>query len=870
MNRILTILTLFLSINISGKAQQGNNWYFGDHAGLSFDSSPPSALTNGQLNTREGCASISDRNGNILFYTDGITVFDKTHNIMPNGTGLMGHISSCNSAIIVPKPGSPHIYYIFTADAVENQYQNGYRFSQVDMRLHNGLGDITAQKNVLLYAPSTEKLTAVKHANGKDYWVITKGLNNNSFSAYQVGCSGVNTTPVVSNTGFVFTGILSGLGCIKVSPDAKKLGITSSGDDPRAELFDFDNATGLISNPIELTGFNPPNIYGVEFSPNSRLLYISAVYIYINQYDISSNNEAVINASRYIMMTDGNDFNATLQLGPDQKIYAATGYHTYLNVINNPDVYGPGCNLSFAAVDLNGRKVIYGLPAYRNNFYDNTNYADFTSAFIDCKVQFTGTTGLTNPLQWFWDFGDGNNGTGQIVTHSYSQVGTYIVRLKAVGVGTCPATDTFYASHVLTINNVFAVDFNNTGNCLGDNYSFNDNTVLTVGSITGYSWDFGDGSPPQQTQNTTHIYTAPGVYDVKLVVSTSGICRADSIIKKVFVDTRPTASFAPVNSCINIPISFTDASTNTVGGVSVWSWSFGDAVSSTLQNPTHAYLLPGSYMASLTVQSLHGCVSVEVAKPLTIFDIPVADYNIAYPCVDQGTVFIDVSQSNNGNITGWQWEFGDGVFSTLQHPTHIYRTEGNYTASLTVQSQYGCFSNPKLIPLTITKAIAFAGRDTIATYDMPIQLQATGGDSYMWTPATGLNNPFIGNPVAILRDDITYTVKVTDMNGCFSDDDVFIKVYSNNDVLVPGSFTPNGDGLNDIIKPLGFGLKKIEYFMIYNRYGELVFETHELDKGWNGIAKGKPQPMGTYTYRVKAVNYKNKPVEHVGTIILLR
>lgn len=859
-------------------AQEGNIWYFGHFAGLDFNSGSVTALTDGAMDTQEGCASISNKSGNLLFYTSGVTVFNRNHTAMPNGTGLLGNSSSTQSAIIIPNPGDSNLFYIFTTDCAENLFANGYNYSVVDMRLDGGLGNVTSQKNINLYSPSTERLTAVKAANGIDYWVITKDFDNNRFTVYKVDCSGINLIPVVSDVGVPHTenqAQFTGTGQIKASPNGKKVCVVTTWPVAMAQLFDFDNNTGVLSNPISLTGYITgfSHIYGVEFSPNSKLLYISTAFSKtVNQYDISSGNSVLINASRYIIPITGFAAGA-LQLTPDKRIFLAIPNIPFVSTINNPDVYGAGCNFSLDAISLSGKICGTSLPAYIASFFDASNHIDFTSSFVDCHVQFSGTTDLAGNLTWDWDFGDGSISTGQVVNHSYRQVGTYNVTLKVkrtVAACSQPSTDSFTITHPITINNVFAVDFNKTGNCFGDVFSFTNNTVLTLGSITGYSWDFGDGSPLENTQNATHSFAATGSYDVKLVVSTNGICNADSIIKKIFVDTKPTAIFSPLDGCINTPVSFTDGSTNTTGGVGAWLWSFGDGGTSLLQNPTHAYAAVGPYVSRLTVESLHGCVSDEVTGPLNIFALPVADYNITYPCVGQGTVFTDATPTNNGNITAWQWDFGDTNNSGMQNPTHIYNNATSYSTSLIVKSQYGCFSSPKIVPVNINKVIAFAGNDTTATYDVPFQLQATGGTTYEWMPVRGLNNPFIAKPIAVLRDDITYTVKVTDINGCFSTDDVFVKVYANNDVLVPNSFTPNGDGVNDILKPLGFGLKKIEYFRIYNRYGQLVFETRELDKGWDGTFNGKQQPSGTYTFMVSAVNYRNRVVEKAGTVLIIR
>lgn len=176
-----TILYCFLLFQYICSAQgEANIWYFGDHAGLDFNSGSPVALTNGQLNTLEGCASISNSAGQLLFYTDGVTIYNRNHIVMPNGTGLMGHLSTTQSATIVLLPGSTNLYYIFTLDY--ELHPNGFRYSVVDMNLDGGNGAVVnSQKNILIFTPSTEKLAIVKHSNNIDFWIITHGWNNNSF-----------------------------------------------------------------------------------------------------------------------------------------------------------------------------------------------------------------------------------------------------------------------------------------------------------------------------------------------------------------------------------------------------------------------------------------------------------------------------------------------------------------------------------------------------------------------------------------------------------------------------------------------------------------------------------------------------------------
>lgn len=239
---------LFLFTIFSYSQGEANIWYFGKNAGLDFNSGSPLALTDGQLNTLEGCATISNSSGQLLFYTDGITVFNKNHEVMPNGNGLLGNPSSSQSAVAVPKPNSSTIYYVFTSDAAEQNNANGVNFTEVDLNLNTGLGDVTSNKNVLLLKPACEKIAVIKNDSADEYWVVIHERGSNRFLAYNISATGVNTNPVISSVGSQipddkdFT-----LGYLKFSLNGKK--IISSNTNLNAELFDFNTSTGILSNP---------------------------------------------------------------------------------------------------------------------------------------------------------------------------------------------------------------------------------------------------------------------------------------------------------------------------------------------------------------------------------------------------------------------------------------------------------------------------------------------------------------------------------------------------------------------------------------------------------------------------------------------
>jgi gliding motility-associated-like protein len=166
--------------------------------------------------------------------------------------------------------------------------------------------------------------------------------------------------------------------------------------------------------------------------------------------------------------------------------------------------------------------------------------------------------------------------------------------------------------------------------------------------------------------------------------------------------------------------------------------------------------------------------------------------------------------------------------------------------------------------------VANAGRDTVVAINQPLQLQATGGVKYLWSPTYGLNNPNIATPVAILDRDITYTVKVSDVIGCSRNASINVKVFKGPEIYVPNAFTPNGDGINDIMQPIAIGFKSFDYFVIYNRWGEKVYETNNPKLGWNGVYKGVAQSTAGFVWMARGTAYTGAVVERKGTFVLIR
>lgn len=379
MKKFLLGLTVYLTLTaIYAQTKRANHWYFGERVGIDFTGGSGILDTNNVIYSYEACSVISDTSGNLLFYTNGDTVWDRTHNIMPNGTGLMGCNSSSQGALIVPKPNDNNIYYIFTTDCSENSGNNGLRYSIVDISLNGGIGDIVG-KNIVLISPTTEQLNAVRHCNGTDIWIAVHELLTDRFYSYLVTSTGINITPVISIIGPVYLNpnpicILTGE--FKFSPNGKKLGVTAASClSPFliTELYDFNNQTGIISNYISLP--TDSLCYGVSFSPDNSKLYFS--YLSpgsgIFQYDLTDTTSSAIVSSKTQIFSSANVTLTGLQLSPDNKIYVTRFMEDTLGIIQNPNSLGLSCNYVNSGLNLNGRICHETFPNFIESLFSTNN-----------------------------------------------------------------------------------------------------------------------------------------------------------------------------------------------------------------------------------------------------------------------------------------------------------------------------------------------------------------------------------------------------------------------------------------------------------------------------------------------------------------
>lgn len=624
---------------------------------------PPSPITHTTMVTYEGSSSIADAAGNLLFYTDGVTVWNQQQLVMANGTGLMGNASSAQSSLIAKQPGNSNIYYIFTTDLQGGP--NGLRYSIVDMSLAAGMGSVTT-KNSLLYAPCTEQLAGTLHCNGTDLWVVSHEFANSTFVAHLLTSTGVSGTTVNSSLGSSI-GFL-GQGIIKFSPNGKKIGMTYFNGTPSStELFDFDNTSGIITNSLSLLS-NQGNNYGCEFSPDGSKFYVSS-YPYYQQWNICAGSDPAILLSQTPITTTSVQSGA-MQIGPDGKIYCAKSNagNQMLAVIANPNVAGFGCNFNAAAQSVGTGTMFFGLPNFVSSYFKQVYPFTFTvNPQISClTASFTAPPSPTanagcgaassQITSYLWYLGNPAAGTANTSTlsnpvYTYPATGNYTVQL--VQIGLCRSDTSWQTITIGTTNTLVIPDI--SAICPGQSVTLN---ASGSPSITWYPSGISNPSITVSPSSTT-VYTVTG--------ATNGTACPASANVTVIVTPVPTLAVnGPFSVCAG------QSTTLSASGANLYNWngtaSGPNLVIAPYSNTTIPVVgtnTPGNCQAS-------GSVSITVLPTPTLASS--GNYSI---CAGASTVLV----ASGG--TGYSWNTGATTSSIVVWPnvTTGYTVTGTNTLS---------------------------------------------------------------------------------------------------------------------------------------------------------------------------------------------
>ncbi|TDB59148.1 PKD domain-containing protein [Arundinibacter roseus] len=435
--------------------QEGAKWYFGDNAGLDFANGSPQAITDGKLQTPEGTSAIANSKGELLFYTDGIKIFDRDGTelecLADTCRPLLGSPNSTQSALIVPQPtckGCEYLYNVFTTSDI-NDSTKLLTVSVVDMRRNNGKGAVVEQ-NTILQQPTTERLASVRNEADSTYWIVTHDFGTNVFRVFHATEGGLIEAGEYP-LGMAHDAESKAEGYMKFSaPDSasgqRRLAVIVPGP-PRnyVELFSFSDSTGVLTyeRTIDL-GPSPPQAYGVEFSPTGEKMYISflgdgdSTASKLVQYDLTLGDSALIADSRLLIDSTTSQRFGALQIGSDGKIYMAIEGSEFLGVINEPEGNSVmAIDYEAEGINLGGKKSNLGLPSLVQNFTQQQDGPGFQAdGFCTGAPTMFQASPLCDPLKdtYTWNFGDGSapvSGEQNQVEHTYREPGIYTVSLRA-------------------------------------------------------------------------------------------------------------------------------------------------------------------------------------------------------------------------------------------------------------------------------------------------------------------------------------------------------------------------------------------------------------------------------------------------------
>ncbi|MEO6541157.1 MAG: PKD domain-containing protein, partial [Ferruginibacter sp.] len=415
----------------------------------------------------------------------------------------------------------------------------------------------------------------------------------------------------------------------------------------------------------------------------------------------------------------------------------------------------------------------------------------------------------------------------------------------------------------------FTVDTNQQ--CLGHNsFVFTNRSVLNTGTST-YLWTFGD-SNSDTARNVTHSYLSSGIYTVKLLVTSDKGC-TDTTSFDVTVNPGPVAGFSVANpqQCFNNNQFNFINSTTLSSGTLKYSWDLGDGTTDTTRHVTHSYAQPGEYVVKM-VASNNGACADSLTMNVKIFGYATPDFYAAPVCINIRVPLTNKTINTTGIPLNFLWDFGNGTTSTDINPVYSYPAPGNYTIKLSVSTnQCPLTFNVKQMDLFIdapAPAIRYADKEVVMNFELPLAARQIG-NSVLWKPATSLNNPGIYNPVFKGLDPQLYNITLKTLSGCVTVDTQYVKTRKKIDIYVPTSFTPNGDGRNDYLRPFTLSFKSVTYFRVYNRWGKLLYQMQSDVPGWDGRINGQVQEMQTVVWEIEAVDVDGKVHKKRGTSILL-
>lgn len=473
---------------------------------------------------------------------------------------------------------------------------------------------------------------------------------------------------------------------------------------------------------------------------------------------------------------------------------------------------------------------------------------------------------------WLWNWGDTTSDTIAAPTHLYATDGTYPVYLKVTGSNGC-INDTTLSIRIYDKPLAY---FSNNNPCQLAPVNFADLSTVQNDTLATWYWNFDDGSF-SSVQNESHAFALSQPYDVELIV-TSGFGCKDTIMRTVTVAPKPNATFAAQNVCFQNPMQFQDNSFVATGSINTWRWDFGDANTSGDINPSHVYASTGNKTIALIVQTDHNCYDTTVAQ-YRVYELPVSLFT-ADTMEGCQPFFVDLddhSTTAEGTLKKWVWDFGDGTTDTITNPdVRVYDEPGYFDVTLLVETDLGCKDTlvmdnyihvfPKPMAAFTTEPSATSILHAVIDF----KDQSYGASQWLYDFADSTTS-VEQNPTHWFPQPADYFVTqyAISMDGCVDTTFRYIEIKNDFAFYIPNSFTPNSDSKNDVFKAYGIGVT--DYSMqIFNRWGQLIFTSANMEDGWDGSFKNEKVKQGTYVYAVKVRDIFNKPHTYQGSVTVVR
>ena len=679
-----------------------NTWYFGYRAGLNFnaatDSIPPTVLTDGRMVAPAGSGVMSDGMGNLLFYSNGDTIWSRDHKVMPNGTGLGGNRLTTDGPLPIRLPGSPVTpggptrYLIFTQDARGGA--KGLSYSEISIPTGQQ-GDVVGIKNTPLTLGTTEKMTGVLHKNGCHVWIIVHGWGTDTtgtanrgdaFLAYLVTEAGVQPTPVISKIGALHALSASAQGYrgqMKVSPDGQQLAVarfsgTLADSSSTVELFAFDAATGIVSGR-KVIDSGAGGYYGVEFSPSRSRLYVTVLSPpKLLQFDLTATN--IPGSKRAIPLKQTTPVNlGSMQAAPDGKIYVARENQSALGFITYPDSLGAKARYADDSLTLRlgGRRSGLGLPNFNQSSLLRVGFGAQSTACLE--MTFQAGSPIPNPESYAWIFGDPGSGVRNTSSeanpkHVFPAPGDYTVTLRITNFCFCrevtslvrvpgaPTPGSIGASQTLC-GGATPAPLTSTAAPGAGTGQF---TFQWQSSPDNATWaDIGGANAPNFSPGGLTVTT----YFRRLV--TSGFCSPRTPTAVVVITVLPILAAGSIAADQTVcagsapaPLKSTAPATGGIGQFSYqWDASLDNATWTPIANATGADYAPGPLTATTYFRrrvASGPCAAISNTLAINILPALAAGSIAANQAICAGTapapLTSETPATGSGTIT-YQWEF---------------------------------------------------------------------------------------------------------------------------------------------------------------------------------------------------------------------